>query len=129
MSRAIEVAKSAGIDVPIGCIITFGNKVIAEAHNEVELRQDPTAHAELLCIQRACQKLSRRNLEECTLICTLEPCPMCAEAIALARISSVIFGAFANQASSFAVKCVGGVCESICSALISDYFINIRKSR
>jgi tRNA(adenine34) deaminase len=86
--RALEHA-----DVPIGAVIVADRRVIGAAHNERELRQDPTAHAEILALRRASQALESWRLLSCTLYVTLEPCAMCAGAIVLARVPRVVYGA------------------------------------
>ena len=95
MHRALEVA--AGCldhdDVPIGCTIVRDGAEIAAAGNERELREDPTAHAEILTLQRAAAATGHWRLEGCTLYVTLEPCAMCAGAVVLARLDRVVFGA------------------------------------
>jgi tRNA(adenine34) deaminase len=95
MRRALEVA--AGCldhdDVPIGCVIVRDGEEVAAAGNERELREDPTAHAEILALQRAAAATGRWRLEGCTLYVTLEPCAMCAGAVVLARVDRVVFGA------------------------------------
>ena len=80
-------------DVPIGAVIVHGGEVIAAARNERELRGDPTAHAELLALREASAKLGTWRLLDTVLYVTLEPCPMCAGAIVLARVPRVVFGA------------------------------------
>jgi tRNA(adenine34) deaminase len=80
-------------DVPIGCVIVYGGEVIARARNERELRRDPTAHAELLAIREAATHVGGWRLLDTVLYVTLEPCPMCAGAIVLARIPRVVYGA------------------------------------
>ena len=95
MRLVLQIARdAAGEDCPIACIIIRNGCEVARAVNEVEARGDPTAHAELLCIQRACSALKTRYLDDCILYCTLEPCPMCEWAINLARVGAVVFGAF-----------------------------------
>jgi tRNA(adenine34) deaminase len=80
-------------DVPIGAVLVHGGEVIAAARNERELRGDPTAHAELLALREASAKLGTWRLLDTVLYVTLEPCPMCAGAIVLARVPRVVFGA------------------------------------
>jgi tRNA(adenine34) deaminase len=80
-------------DVPIGCVITYAGEVIAAAPNERELRGDPTAHAEVVAIREASEKLGGWRLADTVLYVTLEPCAMCAGAIVLARVPRVIYGA------------------------------------
>ena len=95
MLIAIEEAKLAEShgDIPIGALVVLEGDIISSRHNERELRNDPTAHAEVLAIQDAAKKLGTSRLDGATLISTLEPCPMCAGAALSARISRVIFGA------------------------------------
>ena len=80
-------------DVPIGALIVYQGEIIAEAGNEVELLKDPTAHAEMVVLKKAALILNTTHLTECDLFVTLEPCCMCAGAMALARIRRLIFGA------------------------------------
>lgn len=95
MRRALEVAASAGPDVPIGAVILDPTGTeLAAAHNEREATGDPTAHAELLALRRAATRLGAWRLESCTLLVTVEPCTMCAGALVLARVGRVVFGAW-----------------------------------
>ncbi|MFY9488047.1 MAG: tRNA adenosine(34) deaminase TadA [Solirubrobacterales bacterium] len=80
-------------DVPIGAVVTHGGELIARGRNERELRQDPTAHAEVLALQRAAEHLGSWRVLDATLYVTLEPCSMCAGALVLARVGRVVFGA------------------------------------
>ena len=96
MDRALAEARAAGArgEVPIGCIIVGPDgAVLAEAGNRTEEAKDPTAHAELLAIRAAAQKLGAPRLVDCDLYVTLEPCPMCAQAISFARLRRVYWGA------------------------------------
>lgn len=79
-------------DVPIGAVLVSGDEVVAAAHNERELRSDPTAHAEVLALRAAAEKLGTWRLSGSTLYVTLEPCPMCAGALVLARIARLVYG-------------------------------------
>ncbi len=95
MARALALAKAgaeAG-EVPVGAVVVHDGVIIAEAHNEPRRSLDPTAHAEILAIRRAAKALGRERLGECDLFVTLEPCPMCAGAIAHARIGRLYYGA------------------------------------
>jgi tRNA(adenine34) deaminase len=95
MGLALEQAKQAGSDVPVGAVLVSADgELVARAHNEREITGDPTAHAELLAIQRLGRQKGNWRLEDLTLVVTLEPCSMCAGAIVAARIPRVIFGAF-----------------------------------
>jgi tRNA(adenine34) deaminase len=80
-------------DVPIGCVVVLDDRELAAAGNERELRQDPTAHAEVLALRAAAAALETWRLDGCTLVVTLEPCSMCAGAIVLARVDRVVVGA------------------------------------
>ena len=141
MRLALDKAKLAFDmgEVPVGCVIAdeAGN-VIASAHNLTEKGQDATAHAELLAIKEAQKKLGRR-LGGCTLYVTLEPCPMCAGAILLSRIGSVVFGArdwergallsnanLSNTWTGGKVEVLEGFCSSECEALLKDFFSSRR---
>ena len=95
MRLALERAEAAAAhgDVPIGAVVVRGGETLAAAGNERELRRDPTAHAEILVLREASEKLGGWRLLDTTLYVTLEPCPMCAGAIALARVPRLVFGA------------------------------------
>jgi tRNA(adenine34) deaminase len=80
-------------DVPVGAVVVRNGEVIAAAHNEREIRNDPTAHAELLALRIAAERIGSWRLTDCTLVVTLEPCAMCAGAIVNSRIATVVFGA------------------------------------
>jgi tRNA(adenine34) deaminase len=96
MAVALEEATLAldHDDVPVGAVVLVGGNVVAQRHNERELRKDPTAHAEILALQDAAELLGTWHLDDATLVVTLEPCPMCAGAAVLARINRLVFGAF-----------------------------------
>jgi tRNA(adenine34) deaminase len=95
MRRALRVAASAGADVPIGAVVLGPDGTeLAAAHNEREATGDPTAHAEILALRRAARQLGAWRLEDCALVVTVEPCTMCAGALVLARIGTVVFGAW-----------------------------------
>ena len=99
LSVASQAAASA--DVPVGAVVVSpAGAVIASARNEREAAQDPTAHAEVVAIQRAARRLGSWRLDGCTLVVTLEPCTMCAGAIVLARISRLVFGAYDDKAGA-----------------------------
>lgn len=95
-------------DVPIGAVLVRDGEVIAAAHNERELRADPTAHAEILALREASRELGSWRVLDCTLYVTLEPCAMCAGAIVLARVPRVVFGATDPKA---------GACGSVLDVL------------
>ena len=87
-------------DVPIGALVIFNGEIISSRHNERELQKDPTAHAEVLAIRDAAKSMGTSRLDGATIVTTLEPCPMCAGACLLARVSHVIFGAEDPKAGS-----------------------------
>ncbi|MCP4924092.1 MAG: nucleoside deaminase [bacterium] len=129
-------------DVPVGAVLVFAGEIIAEAHNEIVQNNDPTAHAELLVIRRAAKKLGAPRLVGAHLYVTLEPCPMCAQAIAFARIEKVTFGAydpkgggvdhgpkiFEQPTCHHDVQIVGGILEKECSQILKDFFQMRRKN-
>ena len=103
MLLAIEKAQIAGSigEVPIGCIITdINNNVIASGYNLRESNHDPTAHAEIIAIKNASEKLGSWRLDDCSLYVTIEPCSMCMGAIVLARINRLVFGARDSKAGA-----------------------------
>jgi tRNA(adenine34) deaminase len=110
MRLALREAELAGAhdDVPIGAVVERDGELIAAAHNERELRQDPTAHAEILALRAAAAALGSWRVLDATLYVTLEPCAMCAGAIVLARVGRVVFGAFDPKA---------GACGSVLDVL------------
>ena len=80
-------------DVPVGAVIVRDGKIIARGENQVQLKKNPTLHAEIVAINRACKKLGQKFLDECDIYVTLEPCAMCATAISFARIKNIYFAA------------------------------------
>lgn len=95
MKHALEQAQLAIAtgEIPVGAVVVHDGKIIAASHNETLLRNDPTAHAEMLAIRSACAALKTTYLVECDLVVTLEPCAMCAQAIAFSRIRRLIYAA------------------------------------
>ena len=95
MNQAIVYAKRAFShdDVPIGAVIVRDGKIIARGENQVQLKKNPTLHAEIVAINRACKKLGAKFLDGCDIYVSLEPCAMCATAISLARINNIYFAA------------------------------------
>ena len=102
MDLALEEARQAAREgeIPVGAVLVRKGQVVARAHNRREQDRDATAHAELLAIRRACEKLGRWRLTDCTLYVTLEPCPMCAGAIWNARIGRLVYGAWDSAAGA-----------------------------
>jgi len=95
MRRALNLAAEAAAngEVPVGAVVTLGDEVVAEKRNAMRGSNDPTAHAEMEAIRAAAERLGTPRLDECTLWVTLEPCAMCAAAIAIARVKALRFGA------------------------------------
>ena len=123
-----KLGKQKG-EVAVGCVITRGDEVIAVAHNETICSYDPTAHAEILAIRRAATKLKTARLVGLDIYITLEPCLMCAVAIAEARLRSIYFGAYDKGglvdvygSLNHSPQIVGGVLESQCSHLLMEFF-------
>jgi tRNA(adenine34) deaminase len=102
MRAALAEAKKAGRlgEVPIGAVLVKDDKIIARAHNLTRTWRDPTAHAEIIVLQRASKKIKNERLTETSLFVTLEPCAMCAGAVVQARLKSVIFGALDPKAGA-----------------------------
>ena len=116
MSRAIALAQSAGEagEVPVGAVIVDAdNHLIASGENRRERDKDPTAHAEILALRAAGQSLQTWHLNNCTLYVTLEPCPMCAGAIILARVGLLVYGA--DDPKTGAIRTVTNLPDSACS--------------
>ena len=95
MNQAIVLAKKAfqHEDVPIGAVVVRDGKIIARGENQVQMRKNPTLHAEIVAINRACKKLGTKFLNDCDIYVSLEPCAMCATAISFARIKNIYFAA------------------------------------
>ena len=95
MNQALHAARRAFShdDVPIGAVIVQNDKIIARGENQVQIRKNPTLHAEIVAINRACKKLGTKFLDDCDIYVSLEPCAMCATAISFARIKNIYFAA------------------------------------
>lgn len=105
MGLALDAARAAAVhdDIPIGAVVLGpGGEVLSTAGNERELSGDPTAHAEVLALRRAAERVGEWRLEGCTLVVTLEPCTMCAGATVLSRVDRLVFGAFDEKAGAVA---------------------------
>ncbi len=128
-------------DVPIGAVCVFENRIVGRGFNRREQDGDPTAHAEVLALRAAAQELGDRHLENVTLYVTLEPCPMCAGALWLARISRLVFGAWDAKAGACGslfdiprdprlnhrLQVRGGVLQEECARLLETFFATRRK--
>jgi tRNA(adenine34) deaminase len=143
MQQAIAIAqevKSSG-DVPVGAlIVNEAGEIVSLGKNEREKDNDPTAHAEILAIRRAGEKLGSWRLDDLTLVVTLEPCVMCAGAILQSRLKRLVFGAFDQKAGAVGssldvirdvralskVEVVSGVLEKECAKLLTDFFATKR---
>ena len=137
--RQAQMAFEQG-EVPIGAVIVLNGQVIASAHNEREQKNDPTAHAEVLVIQRAAKVLGSWRLTDATLYVTLEPCPMCAGAIMQSRIKQLVYGAMDLKGGATGsvmnvldytlwnhrVDVVAGVLEDECSDILKLFFKRLR---
>lgn len=138
MRRALELAREAAEagEVPVGAVVTKGDSVIAEARNAMRQSLDPTAHAEIVAIRDAAERLGQPRLDGCTLWVTLEPCAMCAAAMALARVEAVRFGAedpkgggvvqgariFSQPTCHHRPDVLGGIGEEESAALLRGFF-------
>ena len=138
MNAAIKEALKAREkdEVPIGAVIVKDNKIIARAHNLMEKTQLATAHAEVLAINKACKKLKSWRLDGVDMYITVEPCAMCAGAIANARIARVFFGAYESKSGcaeskypvlsdnglNHSTEFIGGIKQDVCSDIIKKYF-------
>ena len=138
--REAEKAYAEG-EVPVGAIVVINNRVISRGYNMVEKLKDPTAHAEIVAIRKAAEKLGDWHLTDYTLVVTLEPCAMCAGAIAQSRLQTVVFGAWDEKAgavgsvwdllrdprSTFRTEVRAGVLADECSELITSFIQEVRK--
>jgi len=138
MAAALEEARKAASsgEVPVGAVVFRDGAVVARAHNETVARSDPTAHAELLAVQRALASLRTDRLTDCTLYVTLEPCAQCAGAIVLAKVGRLVFGAYDDKAGmagsvgdllrhhalNHQAEVIGGLREEECGALLRAFF-------
>ena len=138
MEAALEQARLAAAkdEVPIGAVVMCGDEIVAEAHNETVAGKNPTYHAEFLVIERALEALETDRLIDCTLYVTVEPCAQCAGAIVLAKVKTLVFGAYDEKAGmcgsvgdivrhprlNHRVDVQRGVEAEACGELIRDFF-------
>jgi tRNA(adenine34) deaminase len=139
MGRALDLAAAAADagDVPVGAVVVSpAGQVIGEGCNVREVDGDPTAHAEVVALRAAARHTGEWRLEDCTLVVTLEPCPMCAGALVLSRISTLVIGAWdpklgacgsvwdivRDRRANHRVEVISGVREAECSQVLLDFF-------
>ena len=137
MLEALKEARAAfnEDEIPVGAVVVCKGRIIGKGHNMTETLHDPTAHAEMIAITAATEALGGKYLTDCTLYVTVEPCPMCAGAILNSRIKEAVFGAFDGEMGCCGsrtdltdgllprrVRCVGGIMEEECAALLSEAF-------
>jgi tRNA(adenine34) deaminase len=138
MEAALRLARAASVreEIPVGAVVIAEGEILAEAHNETVQRRDPTAHAELLALQRALQKVGEDRLHWATLYITLEPCAQCAGAIILAKVGRVVFGAYDSRCGmggsvydllrhprlNHRPEVVGGLMAEECGDLLKRFF-------
>ena len=141
MDEALALAREAAADgeVPVGCVIVRGDTIVGRGRNRRETDKSALAHAEIEAIGEACRRLGGWRLWECTLYVTLEPCPMCAGAILMARVSRLYYGAsdtnmgacggvlnIFEEAFGYKPRIYKGVLQKECSGLLTDFFKKIR---
>ena len=143
MKLALEQAKKAykKDEVPIGAVIVCNDKVVAKGFNIREKRNDPTGHAEIVAVKKACKKRRSWRLEDCTIYVTVEPCSMCAGALLWTRIKRIVFGAFDAKGGALGssynlfeqknlnhkAEITSGVLEEECSKIMKEFFKAKRK--
>lgn len=143
MQEALKEAKKALQDeeVPVGAVVVFENKVIGRGYNQVELLQDPTAHAEMIALTAATNALGKKWLNDATMYVTIEPCAMCAGAMILARLKRLVYGATEMKTGAHSsifnllddprinhrIEVVPGILEGACGHILSQFFEEMRK--
>ena len=142
MRAALDLARQAFEEgeVPVGAVIVHGERIIGTGYNQREQLRDPTAHAEMIAITQAAEELGSWRLTDCTLYCTLEPCPMCEGAIVQARIPTVIYGTVDPKAGAchslfqltsdprlnHRATVMGGVLQDECRLILQEFFAQQR---
>jgi len=145
MVAALQQAQNAmeADEVPVGAVIVYKNQIIARAHNQRETLTDPTAHAEMIALTQAASYLDSWRLEGCTMYVTLEPCPMCAGALVLARIDRLVYGPTDPKAGAcetlynitederlnHRVEVISGFLEEPCRAILQEFFARKRTTK
>ena len=136
LREALHEAKKVTNDVPVGALVVQAGKIIGRGHNQREVSGDPTAHAEIIAIRDAAAHLGQWRLNGTVLYTTLEPCPMCAEALLQARVDKLVFGAYDARSgaagSAFNLftsgrlyplpEILGGICEDECQKILVEFF-------
>ena len=133
MREALAQAREAMLEgeIPIGAVVVWKGRVIGRGHNQTERLQDATAHAEMLAVTAAAQTMGGKYLTDCTLYVTVEPCPMCAGALAWSQISRIVYGApdprrgyslFSPSLLHPKTEAIGGVLAEECSRLMIEFF-------
>ena len=138
MEAALRLARAAAVreEVPVGAVVVAEGEILGEAHNETVQRRDPTAHAEMLALQRALLAIGEDRLPTATMFVTLEPCAQCAGAIVLAKVGRVVFGAYddrygmagsvydllRNPRLNHRLEVVGGLMAEECGELLKRFF-------
>jgi tRNA(adenine34) deaminase len=138
MQAALRLARAASVreEIPVGAVIVAEGEILGEAHNETVQRRDPTAHAELLALHRALQRVGQDRLTWATMYVTLEPCAQCAGALVLAKIGRIVFGAYDGRCGmagsvydllrhprlNHRPEVVGGLMAEDCGELLKRFF-------
>lgn len=142
MQNALRLARAASVreEIPVGAVVMAEGEILGEAHNETVHRRDPTAHAELLALQRALERAGEDRLLLATLYVSLEPCAQCAGAIVLAKVGRVVFGAYdarcgmagsvydllRNPRLNHRPEVIGGLMAEECGDLLKRFFLSKR---
>ena len=143
MTAALLEAKKGARhrEVPVGAVMVKENRIIARSYSKVRALKDPTAHAEILLIQKTAKKLKSERLNGCSIYVTIEPCAMCAGALVLARVEQLIYGALepktggvksvfriaGSKKLNHRIKVTGGVLEEECAEVIKSFFAERRR--
>jgi tRNA(adenine34) deaminase len=133
MREALREAHSAAEEdeIPIGAVVVCKGRIIGKGHNMTERLHDPTAHAEMIAITAAAETMGGKYLNDCTLYVTIEPCPMCAGAMAWAQVGTLVYGAkdpkrgyslFSPSLLHPKTEVINGILENECGTLVSDFF-------
>jgi len=129
---ALSLASQEENEVPVGAVIVKDGQIISTGQNRRERTKNALAHAEIVAINGACEVLGNWRLSGCDLYVTLEPCPMCAGAIFMARMQNIYFGAYDRENGAFCqgmldivhkqINVYGGICEEECARILTDFF-------